>query len=687
MLISLIFLLLYLINFKLNSCLTILDVDPPYIQIQQDGGEQSIILTFDESVEFDNSGLILNFNNGDWEITLSRSSPPKDLTNPYRAYFYFDHNDFYNKKLFGYYKIYYGEEMITTDIQILIYLNSIRVKNPKDRYFLIGGGKVNCTLELDKPIIKEEIYQISLYNGQNRIDNCNYYLEEDGSILIISIDKANYIKTYNFNIYPTYDKETINPPNVNAYFQNFFVHYEAVYANASAESSLVSILIDFKSNTYYGVQFLLEYSGTGSVTFRDNGFTRDDNNNIFYNFIIYKPSPGIIYIKYNNQIRPIYLVTYQTNSNKCYISGSRQIFEIKFFKTSEIEYTHSVFFNSTPYQILRIQNENSNAPIYTHDVTYLYQGTFYLYSRISKLSSNDYNPIDISSLNIKIYDDPLLEDNENKTLYISIDQLQFLTFNMSGAGNVNEVFLVSSKASKEIKLFFNECEIVNNIYNCSYITKILMNLDESYIADDYIVEYISICDNQRLRIKNKNIIIRKGIKLLNVNPNWAFIDNLPLTNVTLTYSDIIEGKGKIIFCKKNNIQQCLAKEINSTNITIILNLDGFPQIEEIYDIYLFMNGQVFKNDKIIFKVLKRLDLIFNHQYFVKDNGANENYLNITKNFIEKNNNIIYSIQDDLNNNLITVNNRSFIYDINNCDFLGEIHFKYFDNDIQGYIPI
>ena len=100
-----------------------------------------------------------------------------------------------------------------------------------------------------------------------------------------------------------------------------------------------------------------------------------------------------------------------------------------------------------------------------------------------------------------------------------------------------------------------------------------------------------------------------------------------------------------------------------------------------------MNGQVFKNDKIIFKVLKRLDLIFNHQYFVKDNGANENYLNITKNFIEKNNNIIYSIQDDLNNNLITVNNRSFIYDINNCDFLGEIHFKYFDNDIQGYIPI
>ena len=451
-----IYLLLYLINFKLNSCLTILDVDPPYIQIQQNGGEQSIILTFDESVENDNSGLILNFNNAEWEITLKRSSPPKGSTNPYRAYFYFDHNDFYNKKFFGYYKIYYGKESITTDIQILIYLNSIRLKNSKDRYFLIGEGTVNCTFELDKPIIKEEVYHISLSDGQNRLDNCTYYLEEDGSVLIISIDRANRIRTYNFNIYPIYDKETINPPNVNAYFQNFFVHYEAVYVNASAESSSVSILIDFKTNTYYGVQFLLEYSGSGSVTFEDNGFTRDDNNNITYNFIIYKPSPGIIYIKCINQIRPIYLITYQTNSNKCYISGSRQIFEIKFFKTSEMEYTHSVFFNSTPYQILRIQNENSNQPIYTHAVIYLYQGTFNLYSRISKLSSNDYNPIDISSLNIKIYDDPILEDNENKTLYISIEQPQFLTFNMSRAGNVNEIILVSSKASKEIKLSLNE---------------------------------------------------------------------------------------------------------------------------------------------------------------------------------------------------------------------------------------
>ena len=682
-----IYLLLYLINFKLNSCLTILDVDPPYIQIQQNGGEQSIILTFDESVENDNSGLILTYNEEAWEITLKRSSPPKGSTNPYRAYFYFDHNDFYNKKFFGYYKIYYGKESITTDIQILIYLNSIRLKNSKDRYFLIGEGTVNCTFELDKPIIKEEVYHISLSDGQNRLDNCTYYLEEDGSVLIISIDRANRIRTYNFNIYPIYDKETNNPPNVNAYFQNFFVHYEAVYVNASAESSFVSIRIDFKTNTYYGVQFLLEYSGTGSVTFEDNGFTRDDNNNITYNFIIYKPSPGIIYIKYINQIRPIYLITYQTNSNKCYISGSRQIFEIKFFKTSEMEYTHSVFFNSTPYQILRIQNENSNQPIYTHAVTYLYQGTFNLYSRISKLSSNDYNPIDISSLNIKIYDDPILEDNENKTLYISIEQPQFLTFNMSRAGNVNEIILVSSKASKEIKLSLNECEIINNIYNCSYITKILKNLDETYIADDYIVEYASICDNQRLRIKNKKIIIRKGINLLNVNPNWTFIDNLPTTEITLTYSDIIEGNANIIFCKRNNIHQCEGKEVNSTKNTIILDFNGFPQIEEIYDIYLLMNGQLIKNDKIIFKVLKRLDFIFNHQYFVRDNGADENHLNITKNFIEENNNIIYNIQDDLNNNLTTVNNRSFIYDINNCDFLGEIRFKYFDNDIQSYIPI
>ena len=377
-------------------------------------------------------------------------------------------------------------------------------------------------------------------------------MEEDGSSLRILILISPEKRTYVLSVYPTYDNETTSPSNLNVNFQDFFVHYEAVYANASAESSSISIRVDFKSNTFYGVNFVLDYLGEGSVTFRDNGFSRDDDNKIIYNFTIYNPSPGIININYQSQIRPIFLITYQTTSNKCYISGENHMFIIKFFKTSEMEYTHSVIFDTEPNQGLRLQNEGSNEPIYTRDIIYLYQGIFNLYSRISKLSSNDANPIDTSSLYVRIYDDPKLEDNETTTLYIKINQPQFLKLNMGEVENVNEIFLLSSKKTREIKFTLSDCDTINdNIYNCS-LTDILVNLDESYISDDYIVEYLSGCDNQRLKINNKKVIIRKGFDLISINPNWVFINDMDTTQITLTYSDIIEEEFNIFYFVKGS---------------------------------------------------------------------------------------------------------------------------------------
>ena len=684
-------LLLYLLNLKLSLGLTIQSVEPLYLPIQRNGGKRAVILIFDESVVNQNLDLTLRYTGGEWEITLKRSNSPSGENNPNKAYFYFDHNDFYNKKLFGYYQLYYGGDggdKITTETEILIYLNSIRFKNPKDRYFLMGNGQVNCTFELFYPIIKEEIYRISLNDGQTSLNNCTYYLEDEGSSLIISLNKPSKIRTYIFSVYPIYDQNTNSPSNLTVYFQNFYVHYEAVYANASAESTSVSILIDFVSNTYFGVNFILEYSGSGSVTFRDNGFSRDDHNNIFYSFTLYNPSPGIININYNNQVRPIFLITYQTNSNKCYITGANKFFEIKFFKIEEMEYTHSVIFDTEPNQGLRLLNEGSNEPIYTHEIKYLYQGHFHLYSRISKLSSSDANPIDIPSLNVTIYNDPLLEDNSKpKTLYIKINQPQYLTLNISGAGNVNEIFLVSPQANKEIKLLLSDCETINDIYNCSNIANQLVSLDESYISDDYEVLYTSTCDNQRLKINNKKVIIRKGYDLLDAYPNWTFIDNLVNTNFTVRVSEVIEGNFNILFCFRNDLTNCYGtKEIQSNRNIITINLGSLMPIEQIYSIILLVNGQIVQNNDLIFKVIPRLKFNFNHQYFVKDNGAENNYLNLTKNFNE-NDNIIYIIRDDLRNNLTTRNNRSFIYNIYNIDFLGVISFSYFDNDIEVYIPI
>ena len=692
MVINFLLLLLYLLNIKQSLGLTIQNVDPLYLQIQEDGGEQAVILTFNESVENDNSELILSYDDGkvNWEYTLPRSRPPKGENYPNRAYFYINHDDFYIKKLFGYYKLYYGEQRITTETQILIYLNSIGFKNPRDRYILMGDGSVNCTFELVDSIMKEEIYRISLNDGQTISDNCTYYLDKDGISLIITLKNPNKEKTYILNVYPTYDKDINSPSTLNVFFQNFFVHNEAVYANASAESTKVKIRTDFKTDTYYGVNFILEYSGSGSVTFQDNGFSRDDNQKIIYSFTIFKPSPGIIRINYDNQVRPIFLITYETNSNKCYLSDTKQKFEIKFFKTSEMEYTHSVFFKATPNQGLQKGNENSDSPIYIGKLENLYPDTFYLYSRIPKLSSNDENPIDIDSLNVRIYENPNLEEDETTILYTKINLQQNLKFNMNGAGNVNEIFLISDKVSREINLHLNECEIINeNIYNCN-MTNYLMNLDESYISDDdYKVEYLSECDNYRLEINHKKVIIKKGFDLLSITPKWVFINDMDTTNIILKISDNIDEQFNIVYCIKGTIDKCFGKIGECVEKTVTHDLDGFPKKEEIYDVYLVINEQIVKNNKLIFKVVKSLDFIFNHQYFVKDNGAevDKNYLLITKNFDEDDNNRINIIQDQFNKELTRINNKNFTYYIYNADYLGEINFKYFDNDIQSYIPI
>ena len=115
-------LLLYLLNLKLSLGLTIQSVEPLYLPIQRNGGEQAVILIFNESVVNQNLDLTLRYTGGEWEITLKRSNSPPGENNPNKAYFYFDHNDFYNKKLFGYYQLYYGGDggdKITTETEIL----------------------------------------------------------------------------------------------------------------------------------------------------------------------------------------------------------------------------------------------------------------------------------------------------------------------------------------------------------------------------------------------------------------------------------------------------------------------------------------------------------------------------------------------------------------------------------------
>ena len=692
MVINYLILLLFLLNFKKSSELNIQTVDPIYIQAQVIG-EETLTLTFDESVENDNFDLIFVFVNDETKIfNFTRKRDPKTKNLIYQADFTIEYDKFIKDNLYGFYKIYYGDIQngITIDTRILIYSEQINFRNPINRYYLVGNEKINCSFDFRDQIIREEIYRISLDDGEEIKDNCTYSLEENGKSLRISIDKSPTIKTYIFSVYPTYDSGTTSPLNLNIYFQDFFVHYEAVYANASSESTMATILVDFENEEPQGFRFGLEFLGS-DVYFDNNGLSKNEHKNCSYNFTIHNPQPGIINIIKDNQIRPIFLITYQTNSNKCYFSGTEETFDITFFTPNEMEYTHSVYFKANGIKTLTPSNQNSDSHKieYTVGLYKFYQDTFYLYSRIPKLSSEDENIVDKYSLNVSIYDDPNLEDNTSTTLYLKVNQSQFLKFTMTGAEYANDIYLVSEKTNKEIPLHLKECNLINeneNIYNCS-MTNILKNLDESYTPDDYEVKYLSNCDNKRLEINNKKVIIKKGINLIRIEPNWVFIDKINTTDVILTFSDNIEEEFNIKYCEKDDKSNCIDIDLTNGRTTMTHDLTKFPEKEQIYDVYLTIDDQIIENNKLTFKVVKHLDFIFNHQYFVKNNGGSENYLLITKNFEENNNNKIEIIKDEYNIELSKLNDKNFTYDIYKVEYLGEIKFKYFDKDVQDYIPI
>ena len=689
------FLFLFFLNLKQSFELEIVNVNPLYLNAQSGGLKLAVILTFNEIVDTNTNSLKLVYTNKDWNTTLQRAEHTSD-TNPNRATFTLVTNDLFNKGNFGYYKIYYGD--ITTDLQILIYPNLIRFRNPIDRYFLKEKpnikNKVNVTFELKSMIITEEINRVSLKNKEGELYNCTYYLEDNGISLTITLNTSDQIDSYIFSVYPTYDRSTSSPPQLTVYFQDFFVYYEAVYAKASAESTSASLKVKFADDGHKE-GFDLSYLGSGSTSIIKGSLIQNIDKNHTYNFVIKNPTPGVINITYNNQVRPIFLITYQTNDNKCYINGDTSIFHITFYKTSQMEYTHSIYFNTDPEQTLAYINDNekSDELSYTGEITYLYNGTFNLYSFISRLSSNEPNPIDISSLSVRIHDDPHLVDSQSRTLFIGINHPQYLELNVAGAGDINEVFLENKGIGKSIPINLGECDNIDkNKYNCTKITNILMNLDESYISNNYYtVEYDSGCDNQRLEIEGKHITIGQGYTLLNVNPNWTFIDNVKTQEVTLTYKEKLNGFVMVFFCEKGSMTKCGGKYLPASNINTIkvnlfeVSLNGTL----IYDIFSAVNGQLNQRNSAIFKIVERLNFTFNHRYFVKDNGAEQNYLEITKDFYEESNNIIYIIQDsNAYMNLTTDNNRSFIYDIYNLQyFSGVINFRYYDNDIKTYIPI
>ena len=689
------FLLIILFNFELVYGLKINLVSPLFIQVYEDGRE-GIILTFDQSMKNEQKEeLILSPLSGNGNQIKIKSYNEINNDDENKVFFRFLHNDFLeNGYEYGKYNLSYGADKITYSEPILIYSEDIELINPKERYFLNEGtDKINASFEFIKnKIVKDQINRITYFeedhpNDIKNLSREDYDISDDGATLNIKFARTiNAVKTFTFKIYSEINKDISNPPSFKLYFQDFFVLNEAVYANETVDSPIVFFQIEFRQNQFDEYQFGTGFVGENSVSLIKINFTKIENNLYYYFFKIQnKPSPGKIILIFNKnnirQERPIFLMTYQTDKNKCYLADSDEIFDITFKTITEMEYTHSVLFNTSYGAGLKGSRDNNEIK-YIIYISTLYSGTFHLYSRLAKLSSNKENHIDNSSLFIRIYKDPNLQDNKTEYIFTNINSAQNVTFTIKSNLDINEIFLVNS-TNKQISLYLNRCIKNNkddqNIYSCN-----LTNIRDNYIGE-YYVEYNCGCDNKRLKISDKKIIIEKGIFLNNINPKWCFIDEINSKKITLTYSETININNiNIQFCD-SNYNNCIERVVESTNgKTVTINSTGLK--EDIYYIKTTIKEQEIKNDDIKFKIVPRLKFNFSHHYFVKNNGANENYLDITKTFAD--NNKIYLIRDDRNYNLNTKDNKTFRYEINSeSEPRFGITFKYLDVDINEYIPI
>ena len=676
------FFILILLNIYSTLGNSIKEVYPRSIQLTEDT-KMTMSITFQEPLNNEVKELVLSYEYGTKNFSIKKIRDNPD--NPNLTYFNFDRGNFSSMKYdYGNYFANLGNFRFPEPI--LIYKNIIELKNPTSRYFLTGSGKVNVSFDFKYEITKEQINRISLYDNSNNLvtNNCSYSLEKGLELVIININKFDSVQTYNYRIYPTIDKNTNNPLELNIYFQDFFVYNEAVYLKNSSVQSDSFFRIKFRESRIDTNQFWLQYSGDGSVVIKKKNFTEINNEIYFYFTITSQPYPGRILINYKGQIRPIFLITYYINDRRCYLSNSDETIEIFFYKTNEMEYPMSIYLNSTEDED-NIFSSDSNYKSYKIEVTTLFSHLYYLYSIIPKLSSNEKNFIDYPSLSIRVYKNPNLEENVQNNLYIGIKKQQFLNFSMEGAGNVHNIFLIGEN-KKNISLDLNNCKQSNKKYSCN-LTDFLQNLDESYLSE-YSVEYESECDKQRLKINKKIIKIERGIILTKINPKYLFVDDIGNTNISLTYSMAPGNNINISFCDSDYTTNCKNQIVYPSNSqTVRIGLKNLETTTKIYYIKTIANGQIIQNDTIKFKVLEKLDFNFSHNYFVKNNNGQKNYLNITKNFNLENNGIC-NITDQKGYYLEQTNCKYFIYDIYKVEQPGfDISFNYLDKDINEFIPI
>ena len=215
-------------------------------------------------------------------VLESRNCSPINITNKEKTkennlkkieYFYPD----IDIKCYGVYNItfYYENNPTKKGYQIYIYLNDVRLKKPKDKYFLVKNSnseKVSATFDLELSVPQEAISRINCVNKSNPLNNFDIKeFEIEGSDkLKITINRTAQVVNYACNIYPRSSLTTISAyQQFTVSFHEYLLETEAVYFDKDTDNK--NIMFKLRFNDSYdeseGSRLIIQEGGYKEINY------------------------------------------------------------------------------------------------------------------------------------------------------------------------------------------------------------------------------------------------------------------------------------------------------------------------------------------------------------------------------------------------------------------------------------
>ena len=722
----------------LNLCITYnVTIDPPHIKIENKVSNEPkyITLIFNANFEMDvkiRQLLKLEHDNTKTEIICHAAEENKqDKDKKNKIIFEIDQNQFINKtKEYGKYKLigisinlYFENNISYEQKTILIFLNYIKFKNPLHAYELTADTNESIQIKygLTNEIQKEYIYSItytddSNINNETKLNDSDYnivQIDQKNLNLIIKFTKKNIPKNYTFYIYPEYDRtaDKSGVPKVYLHFQDYLLLTDAIYVK---RNYLKSSLVYFKAQIRYkeNIETFSINDNSGIPKFKCDTLEWKASTCSCIFKLGNKGEPGKLTVEYvpknTSQItqkREIFLILYETSMIKCYKNTNDTDLELYTYWTSEMEYEHFLYFNDTARKELTqyektVDDNPIKVNLYTAKSTSLNSGTFSIYSSIPELTTNlnsftNTNPVDDYSLSITVFPGISLEvEPKNTTIYTRTNSDQIIQIDSSNAPALDELTLkkISNYRYQIVISKSNgQCTLINeNTFTCN-LKNVIYNYGQEY-EGDYYVYYKSPCDKNDLMIKNRIVIIERGINLISLTPTYFFQNEVIGKEITLQYDNNANGKiNRIGYMFRNNSTSMIVPgdffnnfTYNNDFITIKLNKDLGLGIYYIASIS--KDNNIINNYNLYFRVIQKItDFKFNHHYFVLNNNAQTNRLIIKVN--DTTNSFGCMIEEATRNKNLTEASgdcKTFHYDIYRT---GQIYFNYYYNDNKEKILI